>query len=225
MVWGEVVETAGERFLKILVNGVWGWVRIGQEMGIDSKPLLSGEEYLEILLRSDVRYEYWDGEVVGMAGASDRHNLICASILSNLWAQLLKTDCKPVGSDQLIRKREANKYVFADVVVRCKNAGMEVGVVPALHDPVVVFEVLSPATEAVDRGKKFAYYSSFESLRELVLVSQQEKLVEHFYRETPGEAWRVEHLMGDDEDLRLESVGAVLGVGIIYEAVEWESEG
>lgn len=109
------------------------------EMATQPNPLVSVREYLEMLEKSDVKYEYWDGEVVAMAGASDRHNLISASILANLWPQLRSGPCKPVGGDQLIRKPGVSKYVFADVVVRCKDARIEPGTVQALNDPVVVF--------------------------------------------------------------------------------------
>ena len=190
-------------------------------MATQANSLLSVRQYMELLEKSEHRFEYWDGEAVAMAGASERHNLISASILSNLWQQLLNSDCKPVGSDQLIRERNSSRYVFADVVVRCKGAKLEAGAVPALNDPVVVFEVLSPSTESIDRKKKFSYYSSFESLKELILVSQAEKLVEHFYRSSAQEVWRVEHLFEEDDELVLNSVGGKLSVGTIYQAVEW----
>ena len=85
----------------------------------------------------------------------------------------------------------------------------------------MIFEVLSPSTELIDRKKKFAYYSSFESLKELVLVSQSEKLVEHFYRESVDETWKVKHLFEDQDELVLGSVGGRLSVEVIYQAVEW----
>ncbi len=190
-------------------------------MATQANSLLSVRQYMELLEKSENRFEYWDGEAVAMAGASERHNLISASILSHLWQQLLHSDCKPVGSDQLIRERNSSRYVFADVVVRCKGAKLEAGAVPALNDPVVVFEVLSPSTESIDRSKKFSYYSSFESLKELILVSQAEKLVEHFFRSSAQEVWRVEHLFEEDDELVLSSVGGKLSVGTIYQAVEW----
>jgi Uma2 family endonuclease len=191
------------------------------EMATQPNPLMSVRQYLDLLEKSEIRYEYWDGEIVAMSGASRAHNLISASILSNLWQQLRKSDCKPVGGNQLIHAKEAQRYVFADVVVRCQKANYEPGVVPALNDPVVVFEVLSPSTEAIDRSKKFEYYTTFESLRELVLVSQSEKLVEHFYRGSSAETWRVKHVFHEEDEIVLESVGAKLSVAKIYEAVEW----
>jgi Uma2 family endonuclease len=190
-------------------------------MATQPNPLMSIRQYLELLEKSESRYEYWDGEAVAMTGVSDNHNLISASILSNLWMQLLTSNCKPVGSDQLIRKKDASRYVFADVVVRWKDARMDPGQVPALLEPIVVFEVLSPSNETYDRRLKFAYFTSFESLRELVFVSQAEKLVEHHYRASADEAWKVRHLIEDAEELTLESVGAVLSVKTIYAAVEW----
>jgi Uma2 family endonuclease len=126
-----------------------------------------------------------------------------------------------MGSDQLIRRKRINRYVFADVVVERKDAQIEPGAVEALNDPVVVFEVLSPSTELMDRKTKFVYYSSFESLKELVLVHQAEKLVEHFHRESVQEEWRVAHLFEDEDELVLSSVGSKLSVAEIYESVEW----
>jgi Uma2 family endonuclease len=81
--------------------------------------------------------------------------------------------------------------------------------------------VLSPSTEKIDRTKKFESYSRIESLKELVLVGQDRQIVEHFWRESAKEAWRVEHLFEDTHELVLESVGCKVGMAEIYEGVEW----
>jgi Uma2 family endonuclease len=121
------------------------------KMATQPNPLVSVREYLEMLEKSEVKYEYWDGEVVAMAGASRRHILISGNIYANLWQKLKGSGCRPMGGDQLIRRKGVNRYVFADVVVECKDAQIEPGAVEALNDPVVVFEVLSPSTELMDR--------------------------------------------------------------------------
>lgn len=188
-------------------------------MATFANPPVSSRQYLKMLEESEDRLEYWDGEVVAMAGGSYAHNLISANIIGNLWQQFRGKGCKALGSDALIRRKDAEKYVFADVVVQCEGARVEEGPIGCLNDPVVVFEVLSPATEQQDRKRKFAYYTTFESLKELVLVNQNTRLIEHHYRESIAEEWRVRHLIDDDEVLELSSVGARVRLGDVYEGL------
>lgn len=83
-----------------------------------------------------------------------------------------------------------------------------------LLNPVVLIEVLSPATESYDRGENFAQYRTIASLKEYVLVSQKEVLVEHFRRQADG-TWLLT-VLGPGDRLRLPAVGAEIAVDEIY---------
>ena len=190
-------------------------------MATQPNPLMSVRQYMELLQKSDVRYEFWEGEVVAMAGASLRHNQITMNIGGLAWQQLRGKDCSAAQSDQLVKAEWKQRYLFPDVVIHCKNGRIEQSFVEAVLDPVVVVEVLSPSTERVDRTEKFESYSKIESLKELVLVSQERQIVEHFYRESASDDWRVEHLFEDTHELELRSVGCKFGVREIYEGVDW----
>ncbi len=190
-------------------------------MATQANSRLSVEQYMELLASSDVRYEYWDGEAVAMAGASLRHNLITMNIGGQLWQQLRGKDCTVAHSDPLVKEESLQRYLFPDVVIHCKQGRLERSPVDTVLDPIVVFEVLSPSTERIDRTKKFESYSRIESLKELVLVGQDRQIVEHFWRESAKEAWRVKHLFEDTHELVLESVGCKVGMAEIYEGVEW----
>src|SRR4029077_18749426 len=72
-----------------------------------------------------------------------------------------------------------------------------------LLNPTVIVEVLSPTTESYDRGKKFAHYRRLESLKEYVLVAQDEVFVERYYRQ--GENWQLSDWTSRDETLSLAS--------------------
>jgi len=191
------------------------------KMATQPNLLMSVGQYMELLESSDVRYEYWDGEVVAMAGASLRHNQITMNIGGLAWQQLRGKDCSAAQSDQLVKAESNQRYLFPDVVIHCKQGRIEQTFAEAVLDPVVVFEVLSPSTERIDRTKKFESYSKIASLKKLVLVSQDRQIVEHFYRESASEDWRVEHLFEDEHELELQSVGCKFQVRDIYEGVEW----
>ncbi len=190
-------------------------------MATQANALMSVRQYMELLEKSDVRYEFWDGEIVAMAGASLRHNQITMNIGGLAWQQLRGKDCSAAQSDQLVKEESKQRYLFPDVVIHCKKGRIEKTFVEAVLDPVVVFEVLSPSTERIDRTKKFESYSRIESLKELVLVNQDRQIVEHFYRESASDDWRAQHLFEDDHELELRSVGCNFLVKDLYEGVEF----
>lgn len=189
-------------------------------MATHPNPILSVRQYMEMLQKSDVRYEYWDGEVVAMAGGSIPHGLIASNIIGALWGQLRGKDCKAFGSDLLVKEEERPRYFFPDVVIHCKGGRVDPSFPNAVLEPIVVFEVLSPSTEHVDRTKKFESYSRIRSLRHLVLVSQNQKLVEHFHRTSSDDVWLAKHLFEDGHELVLAHVECRLKVAEIYEGVD-----
>jgi Uma2 family endonuclease len=192
------------------------------EMATQPNPLMSVRQYLKLLKGSDVRYEYCGGEAVAMAGGSARHNRINFNLAGILWPQLKDTGCTASSSDQLVLEESQAHYMFPDLVIHCKEARMARMGIAALLDPVVIFEVLSPSTERVDRTSKFESYSRMESLKHLLFVHQNTMLVEHHFRESAKEAWRVEHLFRGDGVLRLPPVGAELNVANMYSGIELE---
>jgi len=183
-------------------------------------PPMSVRQYMEMLQESDIRYEYWDGEAVAVAGASLRHNLITFNLAGLLWGQLRGKECMAASSDQLVKEESQDRYLFPDLVVHCRGGRIEKTFVDVVLDPVVVIEVLSPSTATADRTRKFESYSKIASLRHLLLVSQDMRIVEHFYRDSIAAGWRVKHLFEHDHELVLDHVGCRLKVAEIYEGVD-----
>lgn len=119
-------------------------------MSVAGAPRLTDAECLALEASSEERHEYIDGEVFAMAGASDRHHRIAMNIGGELRSRLRSGPCFAVGSDQRHKVERTRLYTYPDVAVRCREEGG-----PAVTR--VVFEVLSSATEAWDRGGKFAH--------------------------------------------------------------------
>ena len=111
----------------------------------------------------------------------------------------------------------ANSYFYPNVGVVCEEPRFEDDVFDTLLNPIVVVEVLSPSTEAYDRGEKFAHYRQLPSLQEYVLVAQDRVLVEHYRRQE--KQWVLTDYRRLDETLPFPSIHCELPLQEIYERV------
>ncbi|HEX8921122.1 MAG TPA: Uma2 family endonuclease, partial [Pyrinomonadaceae bacterium] len=133
-------------------------------MSSQRKTLLTPEEYLALERKSEIKHEYYAGEMFAMVGASKRHNLITTNIIRSLGNQLLERGCNVYASDMRVKVSATGKYTYPDIVVACEEEKFDDAENDTLLNPVVVIEVLSEFTEAYDRGKKFEQYQNIESL-------------------------------------------------------------
>lgn len=181
-------------------------------------PSFTPEEYLSLERAWDVRHEYLDGFVYAMAGESPAHSIICFNLNGILHPQLRGTRCRGFSPNMKVRAGERGLYAYPDLAVACGE--------PVFHDqhgdvllnPSVIFEVLSPSTEAYDRGEKFARYRSVETLADYVLVSQAEPRVEHFSRQPDG-SWSRAEVSGAGSALTLDSINCRLPLAELYDRV------
>ncbi len=141
-------------------------------------------DYLDRERTSDVKHVWVRGEIFAMSGASRRHNRIATTLLGELYAQLRDGPCRPVNSDQRVRVDEADASFYPDISVICGEDEVSPADPEAIVNPSIVFEVLSPSTEAWDRGGKFAALQRLPSLQLYILVAQDQPRIEVFERET-----------------------------------------
>jgi Uma2 family endonuclease len=182
---------------------------------------LTPGEYLDLERKSEIRSEYLAGQMFAMSGASWRHGLIAGNLFREISSQLRGRDCVAQVSDLRVKVSPTGMYTYPDVVAVCGGARFEDANVDTLLNPTVIVEVLSPSTEAYDRGEKFAQYRRLESLREYVLVAQDKIRVEHYRRE--GEEWVLSEVSGADATLHLSSIDCHIGNEAIYEKVDFEA--
>lgn len=153
------------------------------------KPIRTGltfEEYLEAEYQSPVKHEFVDGQMFMLAGASDKHNRLAG----RLYAWLLNAErdaCRTFFADMKVRTPGGVGY-YPDILVTCDEEDDGVYV---KRNPCLIIEILSPSTEAIDRGEKLRNYRTFESLQAYILVNQEVKRIEIFRREEDG-SWRYE---------------------------------
>ncbi len=188
-----------------------------------SKRKYTLEEYLELDKNSEERYEYFDGEVLAMAGGSANHTRLGFDV-GVVFSQKLKgRNCEVFNSDMRVKVPAALPYRYPDVSVACGGAVIEdLNGQEMLVNPVLIVEVLSPSTAAYDLKDKFTAYQSIESFREYLIVSQDRPHVIQHIRQSEGRWLRIDFI-GLDAEVTLESINVTLSLSEIYERVKFDA--
>ncbi len=187
-----------------------------------AKTFMTPQEYLKFERASETKHEYYSGEIFAMTGASENHNLIVGSTYAALYAQLRKRPCKIYPSDMRVKTRSSALYTYPDITVICNTPEFEDNEFDTLLNPTVIIEVLSPSTEAYDRGKKFQHYRSIPSFKEYVLITQDSVRVEHYFlRENE---WIFVDGNVLDVSLTLPSIDCTLLLSDVYEKVTFDDQ-
>lgn len=174
---------------------------------------MSFAEYQAIVAKDpEHAYEYLDGEIYMMTGGSPDHSIICNNLGRILGNLIQGRRCIAYNSDVYVQASEKRR-VCPDVSVSCDPRDR--GAQDAIHYPSLVVEVLSPATEARDRGKKSLLYRACPSIQEYLLVSSEEPLIELFRREKGG-FWTL-YTFELADSVALNSLGVSFSVAEAYQ--------
>ncbi len=184
-------------------------------MGEAARKRVTIDEFLAFEGEGDRRYELVAGEIVAMAPATDMHSIIAGKAIASI-GQRLKPPCKVMSGAGISLPWHA--YYQADVAFTGS---------PVLNgqwgksNPIVLIEILSPRTEAHDRGRKLFDYRHVPSIQEIVLIASDEKQVE-LWRRGP-QFWTVTELSAEDV-LRLDSIGCDIPVGALYDGLDFSAD-
>jgi Uma2 family endonuclease len=187
-------------------------------------PHLSLEAYLEIERAAVHRSEYRDGLVVSMAGGTSLHDLIIMNAGAALHSASRDLLCRVHGGNLQVYIASFNVATYPDVMVICGPTQFTRRRNDLVENPSLIIEVLSPSTESYDRGRKFEYYRALPSLREYILISQDQPQVERFSRQA-DDSWRINVHRGLHGTLPLATIDAAIQLKDLYAKVEWPEEG
>lgn len=193
---------------------------------------LTADEYLALETHARTKHEYlegviyaWQGQVPeSMAGGSRAHHRISLNIATALNMALRGTACAPYMADMRLRVavaagRTQSAYFYPDVFVHCGPS--QPPEATEIEDPRVIIEVLSPSTEAFDRGVKFAAYRQIDALQEYLLIDPDTRRVEAYRRNERG-AFELHDQTGQPT-LQLSSVDLVMPMAEVFDGVDNES--
>lgn len=172
-------------------------------------------DYLAVEEASAVRHEYLNGEIFAMAGGTPEHAALAAAIVVLLGAKL-ERDCRPYSAHLRIRVEATGLATYADASVICGEPVRDPASPTHVTNPSLVVEVLSPSTEAYDRGDKREHYQQIPSLSAYVLVAQDKRRVEVFARRPDG-SWDCQ-VVGAGGSVALGVMGVSLVVDELYAA-------
>ena len=180
------------------------------------QPVFDAQAYLAWEAEQSTKHEYHDGEVFAMAGATDAHVTVAGNVYMALRNHLRGSPCSVFISDMKLRVEEDNAFFYPDVFVTCADSDR--GQSHSKNAPVLVVEVLSPATSAYDRGAKFAAYRKLPTLREYALIDPERLSLDLFRRDGDSKRW-VLHPIEAGGHVEWASVGLQLPLEALYEDV------
>ncbi|MDX1907851.1 MAG: Uma2 family endonuclease [Bacteroidia bacterium] len=181
---------------------------------------LNVADYLELERSADVRHEYHRGELFAMAGGTRNHSMLGGNIVTEFNLLARRSGCTSFNGDLRIRIEAEDCFLYPEASLVCGPEHYSPLDPNALVNPVLIAEVLSDSTEAYDRGEKFRLYRTLSSLRDYVLISQKQPLVEVFSRDESG-LWQFRAYEGLETTISLPSMGAEIAMRDLYRGVVW----
>lgn len=154
-----------------------------------------------------------------MAGGTGPHSLLAVRVGSELTQRLKGRRCFVFNSDMKVWVEATRRFLYPDLSGLFGEPRYFDGTRDVLVNPTFVVEILSPKTEAYDRGKKLALYMAQPSIMEIALVSQDEIRVEKYSRAADG-IWRFQSYVGPDAVMRFDSVDCEVPLRDFYEGIE-----
>lgn len=180
------------------------------------------EEYFDLIQTAEGRWEYWDGELFDMSGASEAHYAIEGNFIAFLKLPLIAKGCTVFPSNTAIKVPSLPPFRFGDFAALCGQAVFEkIGGIDVLTNPALIVEILSKTTEAYDRGDKFSHYKSIPSFDEYLLVAQHRTHVSHFIKQADG-SWKHYEYNALADVVTLASVGVQIKLQDIYLGVVFD---
>jgi Uma2 family endonuclease len=183
---------------------------------LDGK-LMTPQEYLEWEEHQDIKYEYINGEVFAMTRGNIPHNTIALNLASALKIHLRQRSYRVNMAGAKVGGTENGPFHYPDVVVSCDERDRQA--IKFIQYPCLVVEVLSPSTEAYDRGKKFIQYRRIQTLQEYVLIDAEKISLDCFRRNDKG-IWEL-HPYEEGDEVNLTSVDFHFPISLVYEDVQF----
>lgn len=179
------------------------------------------EEYLAFeRAAQDVKHEFYDGQVFVLARTDAPHDLIVQNLQSILKGN---HQGRVVYLTDMRIRSSAGLFMYSDITVISSEPEFADDYHDIILNPTVIFEVLSPSTEAYDRGKKFGHYKTISSLREYILVAQDRASIDHFVRQDDGR-WLMTSVNDLNSELVMPALDLAVSSGDVYAKVEFAPE-
>ncbi|KOP24893.1 hypothetical protein AMR41_15765 [Hapalosiphon sp. MRB220] len=181
------------------------------------------EEYLALEEVAEFKSEYWDGEMVLIAGDSINHNRIIGNVYTYLKFHLRGKNQEPFMSDLRLWVPRYRQYTYPDILVIQGNPALYNNRIDTITNPLLIVEVLSKSTQKYEHTDKFRFYRSIPEFREYVLINQYEFQIEQYIKTGKGE-WLFREYETEDAIINFVSIDLEMAIANIYESVDFRQK-
>lgn len=184
-------------------------------MGLPEVKYITQMEYLSAERAASQKYEYYNGEVFAMSGASLKHNVIFRNTYIKLGLKLQGKSCQPFGSDLRIHIPKNTLYTYPDITIICGEPETTDDTTDTISNPTVIIEILSKSKRDYDKGSKFTLYRDIPTLKDYILIDSESVRVEKYSRNVDN-SWLLNEYKTEKDSLLIESIQESLSLSDIY---------
>ncbi len=190
-------------------------------MRATKKKILTEKEYLAVERTAEIKSEFFQGEMFGLAGTTVRHNAIVNNVVLRIGSKLKKTNCSFYTLDIKVKIQKSGLYTYPDFMAVCGEPQFIDEEKDVIINPVLIVEVLSPSTEQYDRTTKFSHYRKIETLNEYILIAQESARVEQFVK-LKNEQWVYSEYKSLSQSISFHSIQQKLSLNKIYSGIVFD---
>jgi Uma2 family endonuclease len=184
-------------------------------VGLPEVKYITQMEYLSAERAASQKYEYYNGEVFAMSGASLKHNVIFRNTYIKLGLKLQGKSCQPFGSDLRIHIPKNTLYTYPDITIICGEPETTDDTTDTISNPTVIIEILSKSKRDYDKGSKFTLYRDIPTLKDYILIDSESVRVEKYSRNVDN-SWLLNEYKTEKDSLLIESIQESLSLSDIY---------
>lgn len=193
---------------------------MSEQIVTQTEKTYTAEDYLKFDRRDNAKQEYSNGKVVNSSGSSRRHNLIGSNTTIAIGSRVRGHKCEVYVNDMRVKLAPHN-YCYPDVVVVNGEPQFEGKELDILLNPTVIVEIMSRATLNHDKTEKLDRYLAMDSVREILLIKEEDMRVEHYFKQTQNQ-WTYK-IYGNREDIiSIESVQCKISLSEIYSQIKFD---
>jgi Uma2 family endonuclease len=185
---------------------------------------MTAEEYLErerkTLREIGGKHEFFNQQLIEMAGASTAHNTIVPNLTFIVKSQIKANKSNHIvlsADEKVVSYQKGKNYFYPDLIIVEGRSYHDDEHDDILLNPAILFEVLSDSTALFDRGDKFRSYRQINSLKEYILIAQDEQRIEHFLKDDNGR-WQIGEVVTEGS-LVLTTTPFELSIEEVYDGV------
>jgi Uma2 family endonuclease len=184
-----------------------------------SEKLYTVEDYLDSERHNLEKHDFSNGKVSAAAGSSRRHNLIGSNTTIAIGSRVRGQKCEVYVNDMRVKLAQHN-YCYPDVIVVSGEPKFEGNELDILLNPTVIVEILSKSTLYYDKTEKLDCYLAMNSVKEVLLVKEEEMRVEHYAKQTINQ-WVYRIYNSNDAIVSLDSINCKINLSEIYAQIKF----